>query len=170
MFPGPATSTSYPPGACASSAPTGTTSAFFALAVVMFTVTGAWSKVPAAPGSVSVTVTGIVALLPDPDATAPTEEIVPGVLDPSGSVTVTASPAATCDCMAASSGIVTTCRSDVAASTGPDAGPPRLPITWLTRSAPGSNTTCPRGSDPDGEETPSADCSLATPAAVCAEK
>ena len=59
----------------------------------MFTVTGAWSKVPAAPGSVSVTITGIVALLPDPDATPPTEETVPGVLDPSGSVTVTSSPA-----------------------------------------------------------------------------
>src|SRR6202044_3739871 len=101
-----------------------TTSAFFALAVVMFTVTGAWSRVPAAPGSVSVTITGIVALLPDPDATVPTEETVPG------------------------------------------AGPPGLPITWLTRSACGSNTTCPRGSDPDGEEMPSADCSLATPAAV----
>ena len=26
--------------------------------------------------------------------------------------------------------IVTTCRSDVAVSTGPDAGPPRLPVTW----------------------------------------
>ena len=72
--------------------------------------------------------------------------------------------------MAAYSGIVTTCRSEVATSTGPDAGPPRLPVTWLTRSAPGSNTTCPSDSDPDGEEVPSADCSFCTPAAVSAEK
>ena len=36
----------------------------------MYTVTGAWSRVPAAPGSVSLTCTGIVVvgLSPDPDA------------------------------------------------------------------------------------------------------
>ena len=46
----------------------------------MYTVTGAWSRVPAARGCVSVTVTWIVALLAGPVATAPTEEIFPGVL------------------------------------------------------------------------------------------
>ena len=65
------------------------------LAVVTYTVTGAWSKVPATCGRVSVTVTWIVALPAVPDATVPTEEIFPGVLALSGSVTVTASPTAT---------------------------------------------------------------------------
>ena len=64
----------------------------------MFTVTGAWSKVPAVPGSVSVTCTGIVVVCPEPltrawCATVPTEETTPGVAAPSGSVTVTLSPA-----------------------------------------------------------------------------
>jgi hypothetical protein len=75
MFPGPATSTWYPPEACASSAVTGTPSTFRTLAVVMFAVTGAWSNVPAAPGSVSVTCTGIVVVVPPelPDVGPPTE-------------------------------------------------------------------------------------------------
>ena len=61
VFPGPATSTAYPPGDWATSAVTGTASTGPGLlAVVMFTVTGAWSRVPAALGSVSVTCTGIV--------------------------------------------------------------------------------------------------------------
>ena len=105
----------------------------------------------------------------DPDATVPTEEIVPGVLALSGSVTVTASPAATSDSCEVFSGIVTTCRSDVAVSTGPDAGLPRLPASWLTRSASGSNTICPNDRLPDGAETPSADCSFCTPDAVSHE-
>jgi hypothetical protein len=95
---------------------------------------------------------------------------VPGVVVPSGSVTVTRSPARTCDCWEASRGTITTCRSEVAANTGPDAGLPRLPVTWLTRIASGSNTTCPSGSDPDGEETPRCDRSFSTPAAVFQEK
>ena len=103
-------------------------------------------------------------------ATAPTEEITPGVVVPSGSATVTLSPAFTCDCMEASSGIVTTCRSDVAVSTGPDAGPPRLPVTVATRNAVGSNTTCPRDSDPGGEETPRWVSSSCTPYADSQEK
>jgi hypothetical protein len=41
------TSTAYPPGGRASSAATGTTIALLTLAVVMYTVTGAWSKAPA---------------------------------------------------------------------------------------------------------------------------
>ncbi len=139
------TSTAYPPDDWASSAVTGTTSASCAVAVVMFTVTGAWSRMPAARGSVSVTCTGIVvvAFPPDSDVTAtvPTEDITPGVVVPSGSVTVTLSPAFTSDCCETSSGIVTTWWSDVAVSTGPRAGPPRLPVTVATRSAAGSNTT-----------------------------
>ena len=65
--------------------------------MVMVTVTGAWSRVPAAEECVNVTVTWIVAEVGDPDATVPTEEIVPGVPAPSGSVTMTASPTAICD-------------------------------------------------------------------------
>ncbi len=107
----------------------------------MFTVTGAWSRLPAAFGSVRFTYTGIVVAGPCPCcpgvvvATVPTEDTTPGVVVPSGSVMLTASPALTSDWSEASSGIVTTCRSDVAVSTGPEAGPPRLPVTWLTRSA-----------------------------------
>src|SRR5580693_3474493 len=103
---------------------------------------------------------------PEVVATLPTADTTPGVVDPSGSVTVTVSPALTSDWSEASSGIVTTCRSEVVASTGPDAGPPRIPVTWATRSVSGSNTTCPKDSNPDGAETPRPDCSFSTPAAV----
>src|ERR1019366_7910859 len=127
--------TAYPPEEWATSAPTGTTSTLLMLVVVRYTVTGAWSRVPATDGCVSVTVTWIVALLAVPDATVPTEEIVPGVLALSGSVTVTvtATPTATSDSWAVLSGIVTTCWSEVAASTGLAPGPPRLPSTFVTR-------------------------------------
>src|SRR5258708_35016264 len=94
---------------------------------------------------------------PDPGvvvATVPTEETTPGVVAPSGSVMLTVSPALTSDWSEASSGTVTTCRSDVAASTGPDPGPPRLPVTWLTRSACGSNTPRPQDRLPRGLGTP----------------
>ena len=80
----------------------------------------------------------------------PTEETTPGVVLPSGRVTVTVSPAFTCDCWEASSGIDTWCRSEVAYSTGPAAGPPRLPVTWDTRIASGSNTSCPTDRLPGG--------------------
>ena len=76
----------------------------------------------------SFTYTGTVAELLDPDATVPTEVITPGVVSPSGSVTDTASPAFTSDSMGVLRLIVTTCRSEVADRTGPDAGPPRLPV------------------------------------------
>src|SRR6266568_4897698 len=107
---------------------------------------------PAARGSVSRTRTGMVVTGPSgPDvlvATVPTKDTTPGVVVPAGSVTVTLSPALTSDPWETSSGIITTCSSDVAASTGPDAGPPGLPVTCLTRIARGSNTTCPKDSDP----------------------
>ena len=138
--------------------------------VVISTVTGAWSSRPAACGRVSLTNTGMAAELPDPDATVPTDVITPGVKDPSGSVTVTASPSFTSDCRAAPRLIVTTCRVEVAASTAPDAGLPRLPRTELTRSADGSNTTDPSASDPDRLVIPRASCSFSTPAAVSHEK
>jgi hypothetical protein len=172
VFPGPATSTAYPPGDWATSAVTGTASTSCAVAVVMFTVTGARSSDPAAPGSVSLTCTGIVVVASGPEpgeATLPTEDTTPGVVVPSGSVTVTLSPALTCDWPEASSAIVTTCRSDVAASTGPDAGPPRPPVTWLTRSAPGSNTTCPNDRLPGGPATPRRSSSRCTACAVSHE-
>src|SRR5580698_1001220 len=135
-------------------APTGTTSTLLAVATVTYTVTGAWSRVPAADGSVSVTVTWIVAFALVPVATVPTEEIFPGVLAPFGSVTVTGSPTATPASWEVLTGIVTTCWSEVAVSTWPAAGPPRLPGTLLIRSASGSNTTDPSGSDPGGLEAP----------------
>ena len=67
----------------------------------------------------------------------PTEEIFPGVLAPPGSVTVTASPTATSVSWAVLSGTVTRCWSEVAASSGPAAGPPRLLSTLVTRIAAG---------------------------------
>ena len=85
-------------------------------------------------------------------------------------MTVTASPTATSVSWAVLSAIVTTCRSEVAVSTGPAAGPPRLPSTLVTRSASGSNATDPSGSDPGGLVTPSADSSCCTPYAVSQEK
>src|SRR6202043_3717322 len=102
---------------------------------------------------------GVVAAGPCPGpggvvATVPTSDTAPGVVVPSGSVMLTGSPALTCDWSEASSGIITTCRSEVAVSTGPDAGPPRLPVTWLTRSASGSNTTCPSDKPSGGLATP----------------
>src|SRR5262249_21290636 len=108
---------------------------------------------------------------PDLDvvATVPTEDTTPGVVVPSGSVTVTASPAWTSDWAEASSAIVATCRSEVAASTGPDAGPPRLPVTWPTRSAAGSNTTCPKDRLPDWLEAPRCSSSCCTAYAVSHE-
>jgi hypothetical protein len=87
----------------------------------------------------------VVGFSPCPDvvvATLPTEETTPGVVVPSGSVMVTASPALTSDWSEASSGMVPIGSSDVAVSTGPDARFPRFAVTWLTRSARGSNTTC----------------------------
>ena len=64
----------------------------------------------------------MVVLRPRPGvaATVPTEETTPGVVAPSGSVTLTASPAFTSDCLGGIQGIVTTCRSEVADSTGPE--------------------------------------------------
>ncbi len=58
----------------------------------------------------------MVVVPPDADvaATVPTEEITPGVLVPSGSVMLTASPALTCDSCEVARAIVTTCRSEVA--------------------------------------------------------
>src|SRR5215469_12099588 len=110
----------------------------------------------------SPTCTGIVALPEEPPeldgldvvATVPTEDTTPGVLVPFGSVTLTASPDLTSDWSEASRLMVTTCRSEVAVSTGPVAGSPRCPVTWETRSASGSNTTCPSDSDAGGEEIP----------------
>src|SRR3974377_658611 len=113
----------------------------------MLTVTGASSQAPSAAGAVGGWL--------DPDATVPTEVITPGVVSVLGSVTVTASPAFTSDSMSVFRLIVTRCRSEVADRMGPDAGPPRLPVTWLTRSASGLKTTEPSDSEPDGLDTPS---------------
>ena len=103
---------------------------------------------------VSFTDTGTVAELVGPDATVPTEVITPGVVDPSGRVTLTESPAFTSDSMEVLRLIVTACRSEVADRMGPDAGLPRLAVRVLTRSASGLNTTDPSDSDPGGLDTP----------------
>src|SRR5262249_61581754 len=134
----------YPAGR-ASSAFTGTTRACFTLAVVIDTVTGAWSSVPAACGWFRVTVTVMVGLVP-PVATLPTVDTTPWVTRPAGKVMATVSPAFTCDCCAASKAMVTTRRAEVAASTGPAAGVPRLAETVVTLIADGKNTAWPSGS------------------------
>ena len=153
-------STAYPPLARASSAFTGTTRAPGAVAVVIATVTGAWSRPPAARGCFNVTVTVTFGLLP-PVATLPTEDTTPGVTRPSGRVIITVSPAFTSDCCAASSAMVTTCRAEVAASTAPAAGAPRPAGTVVTRIADGKNTACPSGRVPVCGR-PSRACSLSS--------
>src|SRR3974377_320315 len=122
----------------------------------MFTVTGASSQDPAAAGFGSFRSTGQGGELLDPGATVPTEVITPGVVDVLGSSTVTSSPALTSDSMSVFRLIVTTCRSEVADRMGPDAGWPRLPVTWVTRRASGLKITEPSDSEPDGLDTPRA--------------
>src|SRR5262249_52884482 len=142
--PGLTSSTAYPPAARASSAATGTTRASLTLAVVIDTVTGAWSKAPAARGWARGMITVTFGLVP-PVATLDTP---PGVTWPVGKVIITLSPAFTCDCCAASRAMVTTCRAEVAANTGPAAGAPRLAEMVVTRIADGKNTAWPSGSAP----------------------
>jgi len=55
------------------------------------------------------------------------------------------------------------------AGSGADAGPPRLPVTVATRSAAGSNATCPKDRPPGGLETPRCSSSRCTPYAVSHE-
>src|SRR5262249_40216481 len=145
--PGVTSSTAYPPLARASSALTGTTRALLTLAVVIDTVTGAWSRVPAAFGWVSLTRTVTVGVVPRV-ATVPTEDTTPGVVWPVGRVTVTLSPAFTCDCCAASRATVTPRCVEVAANNVPAAGAPRLAEMAVTRIADGRNTAWPSGRVP----------------------
>ena len=102
-------------------------------------------------------------------ATLPTDQITPGVTDPSGSVIVTGSPLVTSDWLAASRLIDTTCRAEVAENTGPDAAPPSDARTAATRSARGSNTACPSGSVPVCS-SPSFACNCSSPYRVSQEK
>ncbi len=103
-------------------------------------------------------------------ATVPTDDTTPGVVVPSGSVMLILSPALTCDCIPASRATFTTCLSEDAVSTGPEAGLPSMPWTAVTRIADGSNTTDPRLSTPDGSLTPSAACRSSTATMVRHEK
>src|SRR5262249_52807404 len=108
------------------------------------TCTGALSKVPASLGGARGTVTVMGGLVP-PVATLLTDDTRPGVVLPLGRLMVTVSPAFTCDCCAASKAMVTTRRAEVAASTGPAAGAPRLAETVVTLIADGKNTAWPSG-------------------------
>ena len=141
----------------------------------MYTVTGAWSRVPAAPGRSAAPVTGIVVAVPRRPgrgvvATVPTDDTTPGVAVPSGSVTRHRVPRLHLrllrDIQRDHHHVLVRRRR----STGPDAGPPSLPVTWATRIAAGSNTTCPGDSDPSGKETPRCCSSRCTPYAVVKEK
>ena len=95
----------YPPPASATSAVTGTASTPRTDRLVTFTVTGAWSRLAAASGAVSVTIAGTVAwagrscgpCCGPGEASAPvapveTDSTRPAVVSPAGRVTVTASP------------------------------------------------------------------------------
>src|SRR3974390_421563 len=127
----------------------------------MLTVTGAWSRPPAAEGSVRATVTLIVgdgALLglePLPCgtvATGPTLDTVPRVVEPSGSVTTTGSPRLTCVWSAVSSWTAIFGVVEVACRMGSPGCTvlPRLALVAVTRSGPGSKATWPRGPGPGG--------------------
>ena len=125
----------------------------------MLTVTGAWSRCPAASGLVSRMVICTVSW-PDPplgpgvgpgsvlspcrapaDATGETELTIPGVvLTPSGSVTVTWSPALTRYSWLTGTSAITTGTGEVAVRTvAPGCGgDPRTGFTPVTRSGPGA--------------------------------
>ena len=98
-------------------------------------------------------------------ATLPTEVTLPGVVLPSGSVIVTRSPALTSDCRSGASATLTVRAVELAVSTGPVAGPPRLARSVVTRAAVGKNTTSPRSSLPVWS-TLRCSCSFSTPALV----
>src|SRR5260370_24001547 len=107
---------------------------FLALAVVIDTCTGAWSRPPAAFGCVKATSTVTVGPEPDPVdpglATLPTIVTTPGVVCWLGSMTVTVLRGLTCDSNAGSRAIVTCGVVEVAVTaTGPGAGgPPRTAV------------------------------------------
>src|SRR5215470_630619 len=170
-----------------------------AVAVVMATWTGAWSRVPVAPGSRKVMVTWTVAdcgfPLEEPDDDPPDDEpdeeppddpddpddpvvatlltlaTVPWVVRWLGRVIVTSSPALTSPCKAASRFTVTSRLVEVACSTTAPgcARVPRLGVTAVTRIGPGTNTTCPRASVPVWL-TPRFSWSSSTAAAVAGPK
>ena len=115
------------------------------------TLTGAWSRLPVAAGSVGTASTWIVDPPCPEDATLLTYEIRPGVVWLSGSVMLTASPTSTSPCRAASSSIVTWRAVELTVSTGPAMTPepmPTLAITAVTRTGPDSNATEPSSSSP----------------------
>src|SRR3984957_3006223 len=139
------------------------------LAVGMPACTGAWSHVPVAAGSGGVTATVMVGVLPelpdeqasvpgaeelDPDppgpeldgqvATAPTNEMTPGVVWLLGRVMVTLSPTATAVCCDASKASCTWRVVEVACiAVWPVwALPPSSADTVVTRTVVGSNTAC----------------------------
>jgi hypothetical protein len=137
----------------------GTASTSRARAEVMLTVTGAWSRCPDG-GRVSLTVAGTTSW-PGPapvdgaacgpaapedeplpaDATGETEATIPGVVvAPSGSVTVTSSPAFTRYSWLTGSCATTTGVTEVAVSTlAPGCGgAPGTGVTPVTRSGPGA--------------------------------
>jgi hypothetical protein len=125
-----------------------------------------------ADGSVGLMCAGTVGELSEPPelfdgavATLPTEVTVPGVVLLSGSVIVTRSPALTSDCRSGSSATLTVRAVELACSTGPVAGAPRLACSMVTRAAVGKNTTSPRDSSPVWS-TPRCFCSFSTPALV----
>jgi hypothetical protein len=100
-------------------------------------------------------------------ATAPTEDTTPGVIRLSGRVMLTLSPTAIVVCSAALSATWTCLVGEVPCMTVPPGWvlPPSCAETFVTRSAVGSNTTCPRFSAPFWV-TPRAACSFITPVVV----
>ena len=142
------------------------------LPVVIDTLTGAWSRLPIAAGSVGTASTAIVGGFPfwPGVATELTCVIRPGVVRSFGSVIVTGSPALTWPCSAGSSWIWTCRAIPLAVSTGPAATvAPTATVdsSDVTRIGPGSNTTEPISSCPVAYSL-CATCSRRIAAAVAA--
>src|SRR5215469_5105373 len=136
----------------------------------MSTWTGAWSRLPVADGSVGLTSTSMVGVLPDPElpdepdddpgddpdppaepadglvATVPTYVTTPGVVLLPGRMIVTRSPTITSPRSVASSWTVTWRDVELASKTGVPAwaGLPSVAGTLVTLAAEGKNTAWPR--------------------------
>src|SRR5258708_28809361 len=149
-----ASTTSMPgwPPAVVTSAVAGTASTPLTVAVVTATVTGAWSTVPVAAGSVGVMSTGAVGGgdgppgPPPPDvAVAPTVATTPAVVWAAPRVMVTRSPVWTWDRWVAGRVAVTSRAGEVPVSAGPPATvAPGVADTVVTRTGVGRTVTWPR--------------------------
>ena len=147
------------PAGRASSAVTGTTSAWCTVPVVIATCTGAWSRWPVARGcrgrmeTLTVGAASLPGVAPssalDAVATRPTRETTPRVTRLSASVMSTRRRRGSAPWRSASSATTTSRSVDVARPMGPGAAaPPSVAETDVIRAARGRKTAAPSASEP----------------------